>query len=477
MAYRPEDAASKTDVWVSGGAGGEIRVVAFWDAHVVTKKLRAGASVTIGRSAECEVRIDHSSVSRRHARLHVGESIAVEDLGSANGTSVGGTRLAPGSTVEWVPGEIVLIGAATLFLQSASGPRDDLVPIASAHSSYLPWPSTGPMERIARVLGLVAPGDITVLLLGETGVGKELAAETVHRLSRRVDRPFVRINCAALPESLLESELFGYERGAFTGADRTKPGLLEGADRGTVFLDEIGEMPLPTQAKLLRVLESREVTRLGALTPKRIDIRFVAATNRDLGEQVGHGAFRKDLLFRLSGMPVYIPPLRERRDEILPLARRFATETSERLARPGKELTPRAVHSLETHDWPGNVRELRNVMERAVLLAEAGPIDAEHLALDTPMAMGSFGGPPMPTAATSAMSAPLSQPPPPSDSSGGSGDLNLRRAMSDFERDQIVRALDAAGGNQTRAAELLGISRRALVAKLGEYGLTRKKLR
>jgi DNA-binding NtrC family response regulator len=236
-------------------------------------------------------------------------------------------------------------------------------------------------------------------------------------------------------------------------------------------LDEIGEMPLPTQAKILRVLESREVTRLGALTPKRIDIRFVAATNRDLGDQVGHGAFRKDLLFRLSGMPVYIPPLRERRDEIVPLARRFALETCQRLGRPPKELTSRAVHALENHDFPGNVRELRNVMERAVLLAESSPIDTEHLALDTPMAMGSFGAPsaPMPAAAEPIPVAPA----PASDSS----DLNLRRAMSDFERDQIVRALDAAGGNQTRAAELLGISRRALVAKLGEYGLTRKKLR
>jgi len=457
MGFQADDGSSKTDVWVSAAEGG-VRVVALWDAHVVTKKLSAGGVYTIGRAPECEVRVDHQSVSRRHARLHVGELIRIEDLGSANGTIVGRTRLAPNSTIDWTPGDLLVIGASTLFLQSTEQSRDELIP-TTARPAALPWPESGAMGRIARVLALVAPGDITVLLLGETGVGKELAAETVHRLSRRASRPFVRLNCAALPENLLESELFGYERGAFTGADKQKPGLLEGADKGSVFLDEIGELPLPTQAKLLRVLESREVTRLGSVTPRKIDVRFVAATNQDLGEQVARGGFRKDLLYRLSGMPVQIPPLRERREEILPLARRFAAESAAQLGRAEKPLTARAVAAIETHAWPGNVRELRNVMERAVLLSDRGPIDVEHLALGA----GSGGGEGSPASVTSpSLVAPT-------------GDLDLKSAMASFEKAQIERALAAAGGNQTRAAELLGISRRALVSKLGEYGLTIKK--
>ena len=450
-----EDAASKTDVWVSAASGG-LRVVALWDAHVVTKKLEAGGTFTVGRAAECDVRIDHPSVSRKHARLHVGDRIRIEDLGGANGTVVGRRRLEPSSTVEWVPGELLVIGAATLFLQSADVSRDELIPATGTVPA--PWPASGAMGRIAKVLSLVAPGGITVLLLGETGVGKELAAETVHRLSRRASRPFVRLNCAALPEPLLESELFGYERGAFTGADRTKPGLLEGADKGTVFLDEVGEMPLPTQAKLLRVLESHEVMRLGSVAPRPIDVRFIAATNRDLGQQVVAGAFRKDLLYRLSGMPVHLPPLRERREEIAPLAQRFCAEASAQLGRPPKVITPAALRALEEHAWPGNVRELRNVMERAVLLSEAGPIGVEHLALDAQL-----GAPP------ASITQPSTQAP--------TADLDLRKAMAEFERAQIERALQQAGGNQTRAAELLGISRRALVSKLGEYGLTHKKPR
>ncbi|MFO0568831.1 MAG: sigma 54-interacting transcriptional regulator [Polyangiaceae bacterium] len=461
MSPHADEGISKTDVWVSA-AEGTCRVVALFDQHVVTKKLQTGGSYTVGRAPECEVRIDHPSVSRRHARLHVGESIVIEDLGSANGTIVGRTRLAENSSVVWVPGDLLVIGAATLFLQSTEQPRDELAARDGATATS-PWPNSGAMGRIAKVLGLVAAGDITVLLLGETGVGKELCAEFVHRLSRRAQAPLVRLNCAALPENLLESELFGYERGAFTGADKAKPGLLEGADRGSVFLDEVGELPLPTQAKLLRVLESREVTRLGALAPRKIDVRFVAATNRDLGQQVAVGSFRRDLLYRLSGMPVHIPALRERREEVAPLAERFALEATANLGRPKKEITTRAMRALEAHPWPGNVRELRNVMERAVLLSDRGPIDVEHLALDaSPEAAPQSRAP-------GSITQPSAQPP--------QGDLDLRRAMSEFERGQIQRALEAAGGNQTRAAELLGISRRALVSKLGEYGLTIKKPR
>lgn len=461
-----EDTGSKTDIWVTpSDQSSDLRTVAFWEQNVISRRLTPGSNLVIGRNSECDVRIDHPSVSRRHACIHVNETIRIEDLGSANGTQVGERTLGAGQSAQWIPGELLQVGAATLFLQSATGGHTLPTARALVHGSGSPWPSTGPMARIHQVLELVAPGDITVLLLGETGVGKELAADVVHRYSRRATKPFVQLNCAALPESLLESELFGYERGAFTGADRVKPGLLETADAGTVFLDEVGEMPLPTQAKLLRVLESRQVSRLGALAPRAIDVRFVAATNRDLGEQVNAGSFRKDLLFRLSGMPVYLPPLRERQDEIVPLAQHFVEESSAKLGRPSSRLGAAALHALCAYAWPGNVRELRNVMERAVLLCNRGTIEPEHLALEVPMTLSG----PAP--------APPSVPPPPSSSAFASetGDLNLRRAMSDYERERITLALDHAGGNQTKAAELLGISRRALVAKIAEYGLGKKR--
>jgi transcriptional regulator with AAA-type ATPase domain len=456
-----EDTGSKTDVFVTPTEGPpELRTVAFWDTNVITRRLTPGGQLVIGRSPECDLRVDHPSVSRRHARIHVGDVIRVEDLGSANGTLVGDRTLREGQSVEWIPGELTQVGAATLFLQSAGGGQSLPTARVRAAGAGSPWPPTGPMARIHQVLELVAPGEITVLLLGETGVGKELAADVVHRHSRRANKAFVQLNCAALPETLLESELFGYDRGAFTGADRAKPGLLETADGGTVFLDEVGEMPLATQAKLLRVLESRQVSRLGALAPRSIDVRFIAATNRDLGEQVNAGTFRKDLLFRLSGMPVYLPPLRERTDEIVPLAQRFVEESSARLGRPSSRLGPAALEALRRYGWPGNVRELKNVMERAVLLANRGTIEPDHLALEVPMTLGGAG------------SVPASVPPPPSSESG---DLNLRRAMAGYERERITQALEHAGGNQTRAAELLGISRRALVAKIAEYGLGKKR--
>jgi transcriptional regulator with PAS, ATPase and Fis domain len=308
------------------------------------------------------------------------------------------------------------------------------------------------MQRIYRLAERAAAGTINVLITGETGVGKELLAETVHRLSPRKDGPYVCLNCAALSETLLESELFGHERGAFTGAVQAKPGLLETAAGGTLFLDEVGELPLTTQAKLLRVLETREVARLGSVRPRRIDVRFIAATNRDLEAEVARGSFRRDLFFRLNGITLTIPPLRERVTEIRRLAEMFVRQICRELGRPEPLLPAKIIALLENYAWPGNIRELKNVMERAVLLCTGPVIDPEHLPVDK-MVVG------VPTA--------------PGISGSGEG-LLLTRVQSD-ERQRIMDALAACAGNQSRAAKMLGIPRRTFVAKLDTYRVPRPK--
>ncbi|HZO12474.1 MAG TPA: sigma 54-interacting transcriptional regulator [Polyangiaceae bacterium] len=303
----------------------------------------------------------------------------------------------------------------------------------------------GVMERLYRLSERVAKGKINVLLLGETGVGKEVLAERIHRLSPRASKPLVRISCAAFPENLLESELFGHERGAFTGADRAKPGLIESAHGGTVFLDEIGELPLALQPKLLRVLEERSVLRLGSLEPRPIDVRFIAATNRDLEAEVARERFRADLYFRLTGVTLVIPPLRERRSEIPTLARAFVAQAMSELGKDRGDISDEALELLTRYAWPGNLRELRNVAERAALLCGDDPITAEHLPLEK-------------------MHATLAQ-------------SNLRAGVHEYERARIVEALERCDGNQTRAAKLLGISRMTLSARMDAFGLPRPRKR
>jgi two-component system response regulator AtoC len=239
------------------------------------------------------------------------------------------------------------------------------------------------MRNLYRMAERVAQGRISVLILGETGVGKELFAEAIHRGSPRRRQPFVKLNCAAISEALLESELFGHERGAFTGAEQAKPGLLEVASGGTVFLDEVGELSMATQAKLLRAIEQRQVLRVGSLQPRDLDVRFVSATNRDPEAQIRAGLLREDLFYRLEGVTLRIPPLRERRQEIAPLAQAFLRRGADEL---GLEvvpaLSPRAEALLVGYDWPGNIRELRNVIDRALLLAWGDVVEPEHLPLD-----------------------------------------------------------------------------------------------
>ena len=317
------------------------------------------------------------------------------------------------------------------------------------------------MVRVYDLARRVARGAISVLLTGETGTGKEVLAEYIHAMSPRAGAPLVRLNCAAWTESLIESELFGHEKGAFTGAIRERRGLLETADGGTVFLDEIAEIPLTMQAKLLRALEEGKVLRVGGSTPRALDVRFIAATNRDLETEVAAGRFRRDLYFRIAGMVIAIPPLRDRLDEIESLAVRFASEAARRLG--GLPSAPRftdaAIALLQHQPWHGNLRELRNVVERAVLLADGDTIETAHL----PFAVARTAG----VRATTAACA----------SHGSTRHGSLAEELAELERQRIVDALERCSGNQTRAAELLGMPRRTLIKRLGHYGIRRPRRR
>jgi two-component system response regulator AtoC len=541
------------------------RLVIVGHGRVETRELPREGQWVIGRAEGVELRLDDAAVSRRHAVLHLGARVRVEDVGSANGTRVRGVRLPDRGSAELLPGDTVEIGPWTLTLgqpavAGAATPKvwpkaylstclDDEVSRAATSVELLlleprgaldpraraqaigadlrgdevlaDWgsgvvavlflgraadtaaslrraalarlealgvretgagaarlgddghtaaelvdvatralrgeanlsPTARPtMARLERLIDRVAPGAISVLILGETGAGKEVTAQAIHDRSPRRGGPFVQLNCAALSESLIESELFGFERGAFTGAVQAKPGLLETANGGTLFLDEVGELPLSTQAKLLRVLEERRVLRVGALKPVAIDVRILSATNRDLEQEITSGRFREDLYFRLNGITLVVPPLRERKDEIARLAELFVVRAAQADRREPPRLTAEARAKLEAHAWPGNVRELRNVVERAVLLA-TDKIEPQHLPLDRG-----------PRAAAAPVAASPAAPAGP-----------LEPQMQAYERDRIVRALEATGGNQTKAAELLGIARRTLINRLEQYGIERPR--
>ncbi len=316
----------------------------------------------------------------------------------------------------------------------------------------------GPSQEIQNVIAqvsTVASSTFTVLILGETGTGKELVAQAIHRQSERRRKPFIALDCGAIPEQLLESELFGHEKGAFTGADRRKAGRFQVAEGGTCFLDEIGNMPLSLQAKLLRALESKQVQPVGAERASPIDIRFIAATNNDLQAKVSEGAFRADLYFRLAQYTIALPPLRDRRDDIAHLGRRFLAETSVELRRPVQELSAAAVELLERHGWPGNVRELRNVIRRAVLQSDGMAISPAHL--KAAMKEVSSPGPRAASAAPAAQGRTLRQ--------------IAEDAARAAEREAILDVLRATNGNKSQAARALQTDYKTLHVKIKSFGI------
>jgi two-component system, NtrC family, response regulator AtoC len=322
------------------------------------------------------------------------------------------------------------------------------------------------MRGIVELLDKLALTHIPILLLGETGVGKEVIAESVHGRGGRADAPLVKLNCAGLTESVVESELFGHERGAFTGAVQAHEGLFERANGGTLLLDEIGELPPRTQAKLLRVLESGELLRVGSTRARTVTVRIVAATHRNLARMVEQGDFRQDLYFRLNAITIEVPPLRERLVEVLPLAELFLERYAQRTDRAGLELDPLAASALLAHSWPGNVRELRNVIERAAAMSNDRIVRAEALGLDAAARCAS-------DERTRFARPPRSATPWPPLTSREPGDI--RSEVRAFERSRIVAALQSTGGNQTQAAKLLGVSRRTLSNKLVAHGLERRR--
>ncbi len=423
-----------------GRAGGLIAVLT-GEGSSVAFELPPRGDLLIGRDPSCELFLDDSSLSRRHARLRVrGLELTLEDLASKNGTRIGSRALQEGQASSIQEGTVAELGAVllTVLVTLPAPSRAQAEPPTSHDHDIVLTPSLQPIDSIVKK---VAATNLPVLLLGETGVGKDVFAERIHALSPRAGKRLVRVHAAALAEGLFESELFGHEQGAFTGALRAKVGLLEAADGGTVFIDEVGELPLSIQVKFLRVLEDHRVQRVGAVTARKVDLRFVAATHRDLAEAAQRGEFRQDLYQRLRGVCLRIPPLRERRGEIPQMAEAFL-----RRAAPGKSFSAAVYKALARHPFWGNVRELRNVVERTALLARGEEIGPGDLVLGDETARAQEG--------------------------------ETREGLSpeqSTEAQRIMAALKKSSGNQTAAAELLGISRRTLVYRLTEYGLARPR--
>ncbi len=296
-----------------------------------------------------------------------------------------------------------------------------------------------PVQEILALIQKVAPTDSAVLIQGESGTGKEMVANTVWHYSQRKNAPFIALNCATLSENLIESEIFGHEKGSFTNAYQQKHGLVEVADRGTLFLDEISEMPVPLQAKLLRFLDAGEFRRVGGTKTLRTDVRVVAATNRDLGALIRNNGFREDLYYRLNVINITIPPLRERKEDVELLARHFLERYAKKLAKPVSAFTTEALELLTAYRWPGNVRELENVIERAVIVCETGTIGAEDISIS---------------------------------SYAAAGEISVNPSLEEMEKTYILRVLKETSGNQSKASQLLGIDRKTLYLKLKKYGIS-----
>ena len=407
-----------------------------------------GDRCSIGKAPENDLVLSDDTVSRKHCELvREGSSVRVRDLESTNGVRVDGTRV---KDAVLSPGAILKVGEVEIAVRPAEK-RQDILP--SEKSSF--GPALGQslaMRTIFGVLERIAPTEATVLLMGETGTGKDVLARAIVEHSSRKNGPFVVVDCGAVSYSLLESELFGHERGAFTGAVASRQGAFELADGGTLFLDEIGEMAPGLQAKLLRVLETRTFRRVGGSVDITVDVRVVAATHRDVKRAVAEGRFREDLFFRLNVVPIDLPALRERPEDIPLLADHFIARFCRELGRAPARLEAHALEALRGYAWPGNVRELRNVMERVVLLEAEDVILPEHLPSEIvhPVARGGGGA---------------------AGVAGETFPAGVVRPLTDIEKLAIEHALRVCGGNKTRAAQALGISRQTLRTKLKEYAL------
>lgn len=396
--------------------------------------------ILVGSARSADLRIDDPTVSARHARIGGdARGIMIEDLGSTNGTYVDGVRIQRA----WLtPGLRVGLGGfrATVVARDAPArPRERPNPPGMIGSSAVF------QDMLSRLRKFAALGQ-AVLLRGETGTGKELAARALHSEGPRAGGPFVAVNCGAIPEGLFESELFGHVRGAFTGAARAHVGAFVRAHRGTLFLDEIAELPFPLQAKLLRVLETKRFERVGGARTLEADVRWVAATNRDLHRMMETGTFREDLYHRLAVFPIRLPPLRERREDLPALAATLLSRIGAEVGRPGLRLGEAALQRLVQQPWPGNARELRNVLERAAILTEGDVVEVSHLWLDA---------------------APASSVPHPGDAQARLPDVSLE----ELEKRAIAQALAAESNNRKRAAARLGIGLRTLYDKLRRYEL------
>jgi two-component system, NtrC family, response regulator AtoC len=435
-------------------------------------RLPASGDIIIGRSESADLRIDDGSVSRRHARIVLdGSAAVIADLGSHNGTYVNKARVNGRRTLQ--PNDLIRIHKATLIFHELVAGAEVAAGAAVPHRvDGLDHPyrtltigqqrvivADPAVMRLYELIERLAPVGIPVLITGETGSGKELVATAIHTMSQRAHRPLLSLNCAALHEMLVESELFGHEKGSFSGAIATKAGLIEAASGSTLFLDEIGELAPGIQAKLLRVLESNRVIRVGDVREREVDVRIVAATNRDLEADVIAGRFRRDLFFRLSAASLHMPPLRQRRRELPLLAKAFLEEACQHGGRSRMRISEGAMAALLGHAWPGNIRELKNLMHYVAATEPDDVLLTEHLG---DLGRRSTAVVPVHEAATPT-------------------DARRFRPIADEVREleitRIREALEATGGNQTRAAGLLAMPVRTFFEKAKLYGLTPKKKR
>jgi two-component system response regulator GlrR len=393
---------------------------------------RRGGTIVLGAHRDADLTLSDPAVSRYHAELRLlPEGVFVVDLGSRNGTKVGGVRVERALVP---PGGTFRVGKTELAVRA----EDERVRVGGAEAFGDFKTKTNSARRVLAQMKLVAPTEATVLIEGETGTGKELLARAIHAHSARADGPFIVVDCGAVTDSLLESQLFGHEKGAFTGASEARAGAFEAANGGTVFLDELGELPLELQPKLLRVLEARTVRRLGSVEDRRVDVRFVAATNRNLESMVAKGQFRGDVFYRVAVVRARIPALRDRPDDV-PL---LAADAAERISGGRITLTRDAVDALMSYDWPGNARQLRNVIERAVALSQSGRISAVDL----------FG-----------------------DENGAEDALTFKsrkdQVIAEFEARYVRGLLARHDGNVSSAAREAGMSRNALYALMKRAGI------